>query len=311
MCQFVERCVGMCGVVTREELLKIARELRPKNNDTKLNVVSLAQNQGITTILRTGERYTGREGTLAYGPPPKITIYRYAQEAISRVLKSSDNAFLTNAERFSIAHQIGHWVLWDRFGVEPSVNRSSYKEVYWSQEKLVNEFSGSLLVPEWFVRQRLEETQSEELLMPNVVIGWARELSVSKEVMAAEICRFHPWIGFMRLTLIMRQRDRRFALRVDDVSTGEKLILPNRHKHILNERFCQTVMAKSAGSALLRGCSLDERHIDNVWISWLEVRPSTRFLAQRGELRPENGLKGRWVAVAKDAMVGSNEGRLL
>ena len=166
--------------ITREKLREVARQLRPRRSMAKLNVVEFSQAQGISTVLRTGDRYSSRQGTLVYGPPPKITIYRHAREAMSRVLEASDNQFLTNAERFSIAHEVGHWILWDRFGVEPSVNRSAHKENYWWQEKLVNAFAGSVLVPEWFIFQRLEETESDGFLIANSVISLGRGIGCFK-----------------------------------------------------------------------------------------------------------------------------------
>ena len=297
--QTLGTAIAMQVELPRGDLLEIARDLRPATGDLKLNVVDLATSLGITVNLRAGHRYSDRQGKLSFGSQPTITLYRRAEHTASLILATEDNRLLTNSERFSVAHEIGHWILWDRFHIRPAENKPNQKTVYWSQECLVNAFAGSLLVPEWYIQHRLREIRVGKAIAPNIVSKAAAEIGVSRDVMAKEICRFRPEIGFMRLALIKRRQDGRLALKVDEVCVGEGLELPNRHKHILNERFRDTIMATKSGVELLRGCSLHKRRVENLWVSWHEVKPAIRLISQRGELCPDRGVLGRWVSIAR------------
>lgn len=85
-------------------------------------------------------------------------------------------------ERFSIAHELAHWVLWCRLGILPSSTSD-----YWQQEKLCNEFAARILVSpnslEKFVEGSLENKVNPVYLPDRV----ARVAGVSWGVAARSI----------------------------------------------------------------------------------------------------------------------------
>lgn len=301
--------MGKQGDLT--DLLAAARELRPETPDPRASVLGIAESLGIQVIIEASARHRHRGGQLFFGPPPKVSIYRRARRTVTRYLGPGDERLLSRYEKFTVAHEIGHWILARRFGVEPSVNRSSYKETYWMQENLVNAFAGALLVPDWYVRRCIRKFRDGKIITPFEIRDWANCVEISQDVMARELCRYLNTIGFMRLTLIKRKQDKRHVLKVDEVCAGSDLALPNRYKHILNERFRNTIMAKATGTSLLRGCSFDDRHIDNVYVSWREITPSSRLIPERGEVQPDIGSRGYWVAVSKESAHNVHEVGLL
>src|SRR5205807_1171969 len=90
--------------------------------------------------------------------------------------------FLSARERFSIAHELAHWVIWRRYGSLPG----SASE-YWFHETLCNEFAAGLLVPQSALEkflQRLDNDKTHPVFFPSKVVQSA---AVSWEVAARSI----------------------------------------------------------------------------------------------------------------------------
>lgn len=293
-----------------KDILDAATKLRPEQPDPGVSVLDVAHSLGIPVVMKTGA-HLNRGGKIEFSQPPRITVYRSAATAVTREMMKGDDRLLNRSEKFTVAHEIGHWILTTRLGVKPSVNRSSQKESYWAQEGLVNAFAGALLVPEWYLKRCLVDAPEGTLITVSHIRDWASRIDVSLEVLTRELCRLRDGIGFMRLTLIKRKKDKRHALKVDEVCSGENLTLPNKYKHILNERLQKIITNKATGVSLLRGCSFDEQHIDNYYISWLETLASSGLVTQRGELLPDVRPLGYWVSVAKEDAIFPPEGKLL
>lgn len=76
----------------------------------------------------------GRQGVayLRLGEPPIISLVR----------SGSGDPELTGRDRFSVAHELAHYILWQRCKVPPASTRSQY----WQYEALCNRFASQLLV---------------------------------------------------------------------------------------------------------------------------------------------------------------------
>jgi Zn-dependent peptidase ImmA (M78 family) len=104
------------------------------------------------------------------------------------VEQSQDN-FLTNRTRFTIAHEIGHFLLIQKYDYHPSPeNKREYREC----EDLCNKFATALLIDS-------KAIASLEITSPQQLIKHAQEVSktfkVSLEVAAQEIVFRHSDIG--------------------------------------------------------------------------------------------------------------------
>ena len=78
-----------------------------------------------------------------------------------------------NFNRFSIAHEIGHWIIWRRFGLLPARNGE-----YWEHERLCNEFAANLLVPITILSRHLQ-TLHQRRVHP---LHYPRSVAVAAEV---------------------------------------------------------------------------------------------------------------------------------
>lgn len=115
----------------REALNVAARELNPSRS-WPVDVARLARTLGLT-IYVTKSSESGGATHLRISECPAIVIVTNARQ---------EEALRTNFNRFSLAHEIGHWVIWRRFGYIPGGDKE-----YWEHERLCNEFAANLLVP--------------------------------------------------------------------------------------------------------------------------------------------------------------------
>ncbi len=102
---------------------------------------------------------------------------------------------LTPKERFSIAHEIGHIIVWRQLGHAPS------KADYWQHEKHANQFASALLLPRNIIRHVVQSWTIRSVLMP----GKLGQLSeVSWDAAARAVADLpQPGCHFLRL----RQRE--------------------------------------------------------------------------------------------------------
>jgi len=157
----------------RETLRKVLRQLNP-SGDWPVNLHRILSRLGIR--LRIEEKDKTR--TPLYSPsylqlddPPTIIIYRQIQESV-----------LSARERFSIAHEIAHWVIWRRFGSLPSSGTE-----YWWHETVCNEFAAGLLVPMAGLKHFLEKQYSENVNPAYFPDKVKKSAAVSWEVAAKSI----------------------------------------------------------------------------------------------------------------------------
>lgn len=156
----------------RETLNKTLSQLNP-NGTWPVNLHGILPRLGIG--LRYEEKKGRAESHLQLGTAPTIIVYR-----------QNPSVLLSAKERFSIAHELAHWVVWRRFGFLPS------SETYWDHETLCNEFAAGLLVPPRALKRFIERQYGENvnpIYFPDKV---RKSASVSWDVAAKSIAAASP-----------------------------------------------------------------------------------------------------------------------
>jgi hypothetical protein len=155
----------------REALKRALLEINPSST-WPVNVHAILSRLGIQLSFTDAPdkrvSYLEVEGT------PRITICR-----------KTAALFLSPRERFSIAHELAHWVIWRRFGSLPSSESE-----YWFHETLCNEFAAGLLVPEPALSQFLDtelRAKTHPVYFPSRIVRLA---AVSWDVAAKSIAAF-------------------------------------------------------------------------------------------------------------------------
>ena len=155
----------------RETLKRALLELNPSST-WPVNVHAILSRLGIELSFTNAP--DKRVSYLEVEGRPKITICRKASAL-----------FLFPRERFSIAHELAHWVIWRRFGSLPGSESE-----YWFHETLCNEFAAGLLVPEPALSRFLEtqeHAQTHPVYYPSRIVNLA---AVSWDVAAKSIAAF-------------------------------------------------------------------------------------------------------------------------
>jgi hypothetical protein len=93
--------------------------------------------------------------------------------------------------RFTIAHEVGHLLLWRKLGLRPSELKS--RREYWEVESLCNYFAGKLLVPESILKQARFRHPGDILMMLGFVM---KSCKVSAEVAARELVDAFEGLGY-------------------------------------------------------------------------------------------------------------------
>jgi Zn-dependent peptidase ImmA (M78 family) len=144
---------------------------------------------GILSRLGVGLRFEDAQGKtpshLQLGHTPTIIIYR-----------QTPAPFLSTKERFSIAHELAHWIVWRRFGSVPSSETE-----YWLHETVCNDFAAKLLVAprtlQDYIAQQVKDNVDPIYFPRNV----AKSADVSWEVAAKSISAL-PSTNFAYLRLV-------------------------------------------------------------------------------------------------------------
>ena len=246
-----------------------AREFRPVESGTRVSVIAIANQHGIEVTLRAGADQRDRRASLIYSNPPEILIHRRAETKVSLRLALWDEPVLKTSERFSVAHEIGHWIAYTKFRVEPFIPGSHRNSEYWQHEKVFNEFAGCLLVPDWLVKSWLAERPSGSLITVANLNNWSRDINVSRITAATRLCQYRGGVGFLELLVQMDPRTSRIVLLVTESASGVDIKIPGRRKIIRNDRLVEKLKKRTA-TDLLRGLSFDGKNIGNYYVNWAQ-----------------------------------------
>ncbi|MBI3747443.1 MAG: ImmA/IrrE family metallo-endopeptidase [Chloroflexi bacterium] len=99
----------------------------------------------------------------------------------------SEPILLGPRERFTVAHEIGHYLVEARFGYRPTGTRE-----YWKLETLCNEFASSLLLPIAALQAKVRRPMVSARELVDFTAQVAREGKVSLEASARRIVALSP-----------------------------------------------------------------------------------------------------------------------
>lgn len=253
----------MTAAELQRELIRIAHTLRPVGKPLS-SVVGIAYDLGTAVWLRF---HTSRGSPTAQidfaNQPPKILLYRAGKINGEREIRPFEDDLLTARERFSIAHELGHWMAFTHFRLGPAPNARRY----WEQEKAINAFAGCLLIPDWLVGAWLTKTPEGQPLPPSALEHWAKsQCGVSEEVVTKALVRRRKSIGFLRLWFSRNKGGTR-VLEVLSSACGEGLQLPKRRAHIQDSPLLD-LLKSSSGSAAFERLNIASTELYDANISW-------------------------------------------
>ena len=247
------------------ELSRIAGELRPVGA-AYVSVVGLAERVGAKVFMRFHSAGRRRDAEVEFGGGrDRIVLFRQGSNDGEKLLNSADECWLTARERFSIAHELAHWISFRRLGLTPGGRSSEF----WDQERCMDAFANSLLVPDWLVERWLSQIPANGLIEPLMVRRCAAmECRVSEEVVARALCRPGGPFGLMKLVSAREKATGNDVLRVLFSVCGGGLCLPKVHAHIANEDLRQALEARKIGAQSFRACRLGKCPPQDLRIAW-------------------------------------------
>ena len=248
----------------KSELSSVATSLRPLGNPF-VSVLELANDLGAAVSLRLQNARSSNTAQIdLWTNPAKIVVHRFSKVEGERELKSHDEGLLNSRERFSVAHELGHWILFNRFQIGPE----SEGRPYWEQEEVINAFAGQLLIPDWLAKSWLESAPEHLPIPPFALRSWAEQCRVSEEVATKALVRQRSFIGFLRLVATRRKRDQARVLQVLSCAKGGALELPSERSHIENARLFEMLTSSTVGSGWIEQASLAKCTPQDLGIAW-------------------------------------------
>jgi hypothetical protein len=253
-----------------EHLLAAARALRPVGKPF-VSVLKVAHELGATVKLRLERsRAVSTAQIDVRDRPPNIILYRPASVDGEREVRLWEEGLLTPRERFSVAHELGHWIVYREF----KTGIHSDKRMYWMQEEAINAFAGLLLVPDWLVARWFEEIPTGTPVPPFALRYWANtQCRCSEEVVAKSLAHGRNSIGFLKLLVTKRARDGSHVLKVLCSAGGSALSLPSEHSHISDANLLDLFRNEVVGQARLKGLSLGRCKPQDLRVAWRRGKP--------------------------------------
>ncbi len=252
-----------------EALSHWARALRPAGQPPE-SILEIVHRLGISVSLRmqTVRRSLSAEIDLR-SQPPQIVLYRFSSVDGNREIRPYEDSLLTSRERFSIAHELGHWIAITHLGFPIQLDHRQY----WEHESVINRFASQLLVPDWLVEKWLRETPDGTPVPPFALRFWASSIcGTSEEVITKAIVRHRPSAGFLRL-LPTRSKAGASVLLVLSSAAGSALQLPVERTHIKEPSLSCLLSERKVGSASLRHLSLGRCMPQDLSLAWRRGNP--------------------------------------
>jgi hypothetical protein len=163
-------------------LLKCAAELN-SNIDGRVPIESFYDRFNIGIDIKCDPTIRKNTGVLMKTPLGRFRV------VLIRPYKSSK---LSPRDRFTLAHELGHILLYEQFGWNPS---KDMRKKYYDCEDDCDNFSQSLLVPD---RAVVDLKLGNAILAHQCLLSLSVKYDVSFEVIARRIIKFHSNIGFLR-----------------------------------------------------------------------------------------------------------------
>lgn len=250
----------------REALSIWASELGREHVGACVPVLRVADSLGLKVVIRFHPKIGRRDARVQLeSNPPVIELFRFASRHGTRHMDPEQEYLLRPRERFSVAHEVGHWLAFARLGVRPAREGSAY----WKQEELANEFANALLVQDELVEGWLRSIVGERRVGVHLLAAWSREAKVSMEAASTAICRRQSGLGFLKLRPGRSAKGE--TVWVVKFSTSRGIDLPRVHTHVAGphlDRFFDL----SQGERELGNLRLGSHEIRNVAIAWWQQR---------------------------------------
>jgi hypothetical protein len=248
--------------------MRLAHSLRPLG-EARVSILEIAHRAGVSVWLRLHTGYSSPSAQIdLVHRPPKIILYRQGKLNGERRIEDGEDGLLTAREKFSVAHELGHWIALSRLKVHPQ----SSKGRYWVDEEAMNAFAGCLLTPDWLVSEWLRRTPEGHPISPLDLETWARaQCGVSQEVIAKALTRRRDSIGFLKVSA-GRNADGIEVLKVVYSAAGRAVSLPYRSTHIHEPRLLERIKAKTSGSVAMVDARLGRSEFPNLHLSWRRIK---------------------------------------
>lgn len=251
-------------------------------------LISLAQRLGLRVFIRYIDRETSRRAALNLNDRPAITLFRSGRNGHMVEVGPTDEGRLRSNERFSIAHEIGHWLAWTQLGVAPIPAFAERSSEYWRHETAINSFASQLLIPDSVVLGWIAGVNERMLVPATMLERWARNAGVSRIVAAGRLAQLRRNFGYLELEFALDPRMPRLMLRVVESSCSADLSLPARMKHIRNDRLVEVLTSSLKGRQYLPSISFDGKRSLTLFSSWRHIGTSVNPL-------PSELIRNAWV----------------
>lgn len=247
-------------------LLGAIAELRLPSSTAYCSLLHLAERLGVTVEFHFHDTPSKSQARVEMATrPPRIAIYRKAGATGTRALGSHEEHLLTARERFSVAHELGHWLAFSQYGIHP-VDSATSSSAYWQQERVVDAFAGALLVPD-SVADGWLSSETDNPLPALQLRQWSLEARVSEEVVATRLCQRRAGLGFIKFGRTVRRADQRRALLVLFSSYSADLPLPNRGAHVISPAL-EAALDHPDGRCAFSELAIGDRIVRDLAISW-------------------------------------------
>jgi len=252
----------------RSELEKLAGDLRPTDREF-VSVLGVAQRLGVRVCLRLVKGAVSPAARIEMGlTPPTIYLGRSSSIEGTRYLGDREDRILTARERFSVAHELGHWIAFKELRLSPSIDKSSY----WDHERCMHGFAASLLMSGQVIDSWLNTCPSWEPISPFALRHWARNVTrLSEEVVATRLCSRRSEIGFLKVSSVKRKRNGSRVLKVLFAASGDQVSIANTHAHIENRALMEKLEEDGVGTASLAESALGGKGSQLLRVAWRQA----------------------------------------
>ncbi|HHT9109011.1 MAG TPA: ImmA/IrrE family metallo-endopeptidase [Candidatus Wunengus sp. YC64] len=133
--------------------------------------------------------------------------------------KETNRNGYTLFEEFLIAHEIGHLLIERKYSVKPHRTKE-----YWEFEELCNYFARMLLLPDGYIRKKLNGLKAEPLDLLELSNQIAKEAQVYWPVAAHRLAEIFPDCGFFRTKYdVVSSGDRYFKIDMTTLENNKEM----------------------------------------------------------------------------------------
>jgi len=254
----------MSAINIEGELSRWAQDLRPVG-EPFASVLEIAHRLGIIVLFRAHTTGSSPAAQIDFRhQPPQILLYRSGSVDGHREVLPYEEGLLTPRERFSVAHELGHWIAVKHLGASTQLD----KKTYWEHERTINEFAGRLLAPDWLIKSWLKDTPEGVPIPPFALRLWATSTCrISEEVIAKAVVRHRSSVGFLKLLPTTNKKESNVLL-VLSSAAGEGLSLPTERSHIDAPVLQRLLSENKVGSTSIRRIRLGRCEAQDLEMAW-------------------------------------------